>query len=132
MMERDWLAYPSAVLAWPVVYFLWLFLYSLIVAPFFLAPEKREKSPGRKPTGADLFEALGAALSQVACLAAGKAVMGLWGREADGVLVPIYATWALLMLAARGPMIGLPGRHGILPDALGMAVGLGLGYLILF
>lgn len=35
-------------------------------------------------------------------------------------------------LAARGPMLGLPGRHGVLPDALGMAAGLGLGYLILF
>lgn len=36
------------------------------------------------------------------------------------------------MLAARGPMLGLPGRHGVLPAALGMAAGLGLGYLFLF
>ena len=132
MMERDWLVYPAMVLTWPVVYFLWLFLYSLIAAPFFLAPEKRKKSPGRRPTGADLFETLGAAASQVLCLAGGKAVMGLWGREAGGVMVLIYAAWAFLMLAARGPMIGLPGRHGIFPDALGLALGLGLGYLILF
>ncbi len=131
MMERAWPAYPAAVIAWPVVYFLWLFLSSLIAAPFFLAPEKREKPPGPKPTGADLFEVLAAASSQVACLAAGKAVMGYWGREAGGVLVLIYAAWALLMLAARGPMIGLPGRHGLLPDVLGLAAGLGLGYLIL-
>jgi hypothetical protein len=132
MMERGWLVYPAMVLTWPVVYFLWLFFYSLIAAPIFLAPEKREKSPGRRPTGADLFEALGAAASQVLCLAAGQAVMGWWGREGGGVMVPIYAAWALLMLIARGPLIGLPGRHGIFPDALGMAVGLALGYLILF
>ncbi len=131
-MSRQLTAWLAAVLTWPVVYFLWLFLSSLAAAPFFLAPEKREKSPGRRPTGADLFEALAAAASQVACLAAGKAVLGWWGREAGGVLVLIYAAWALLMLAARGPMLGLPGRHGVLPDALGMAAGLGLGYLLLF
>lgn len=115
-----------------MVYFLWLFFYSLIAAPIFLTPEKREKSPGRRPTGADLFETLGAAASQVVCLAAGRAVMGWWGREASPVLVLIYAAWAFLMLIARGPMIGLPGRHGIFPDALGMTIGLSLGYLLLF
>ncbi len=131
-MERNWLIYLVMVLTWPVVYFLWSILYSLITAPIFLAPKKREKPPGPQPGAADIFEVLGAAASQVACLAAGQAVLGLWGREAGGELVLIYAAWAFLMLITRGPMIGLPGRHGILPDALGLAAGLVVGYLILF
>jgi len=131
-VSRQLTAYLTAVLTWPVVYFLWLFLSSLLAAPFFLAPKKREESPRRRPTGADLFEALAAAASQVACLAVGKAVLTWWGREAGVVLVPIYAAWAFLMVAARGPMLGLPGRHGVVPDALGLVAGLGLGYLLLF
>jgi len=45
-MERDWLVCPAMVLTWPVVYFFWLFLYSLLAAPLFPAPEKRKKTPG--------------------------------------------------------------------------------------
>ncbi len=125
-------AHVAAGIAWPVVYLLWNFIFSAAAAPFFLAPEEREKSAGRSVTRADLFEALGAAGSQFLCLFAGSSILGIFNRVPGFELLLIYSAWAFLMVVARGPVLGLPGRHGVIPDAVGMAAGLGAGYLIIF
>ena len=131
-MTNPAIAWAAAVIAWPVVYFLWTAVFSVISAPFFLPRDKEEDTFQKTVTRADLFEGAGAAVSQVLCLGAGKAVLSYLGGVPNYELALIYLGWAILTVFARGPLLGLPGRHGHIPDAAGMALGLAAGFLIFF
>lgn len=131
-MNNPAIAWAAAVIAWPVVYLLWSLVVSVISAPFFLPREKEEDPFGKTVTRADLFEGAGAALSQILCLGAGKALLSFLGGAPGYGLILIYLGWAALTVFARGPLLGLPGRHGRIPDAAGMALGLTAGALIFF